>query len=226
MASDRLDPSGTRTKCSRMCHQPRQIGESSRSSCVQLSTWHLMVLMTPRKNITACATHLFESFSPLTASSVVTSGFLQFSASERFDRCCLCVTHCSVETWLEKITVHGCYWSPRQAFTPFLRHVVMSATSAHHAVCALIAERHVCCFVFFPFSCSRFVSGACSHSPVCCSCFSLSFNSSFIIVCHRILTFFQTVQLLLCTTFLTLTAALRPWSYKFVTLEPLTVLAS
>ena len=51
----------------------------------------------------------------------------------------------------------------------------MSATSAHHALCAPIAEWHACCF-----------------------------------------TFFQTVQLLLCTTLFTLTAALRPWSYRFV----------
>ena len=58
--------------------------------------------------------------------------------------------------------------------------------------------------------------GACSHSPVCCSCFSFSSNSSSFVVCHRIFSFFQTVQLLLCTTFINLTAALRPWSYKFV----------
>ena len=68
--------------------------------------------------------------------------------------------------WLEKIIVHGYCWSPRHCLTSFLQHVVMSTTSAHHAVCAPIAERHVCCFVFFPFSCSRFVSWACSHSPV------------------------------------------------------------
>ena len=92
----------------------------------------------------------------------------------------------------------------------------MSAISARHAVCAPIAERHVCCFMRFPFSCSRFVSWACSHSPVCSSCFSFSFHSFSFFIGHRILTFFLTVQLLLCTTFLTFTAALRPWSYKFV----------
>ena len=58
-----------------------KIGESSRSSsCVQLSTWHLMVLMTPRNNITAFSTNPFESLSPLTASSSATSA-LQFSAT-------------------------------------------------------------------------------------------------------------------------------------------------
>ena len=64
-------------------------------------------------------------------------------------------------------------------------------------------------------SCTRFVSWACSHSPVYCSCLSFSINSFSSLICHRILTFFQTVQFLLCTTFLTLTA-LRPWSYRFV----------
>ena len=38
---------------------------------------------------------------------------------------------------------HSCYWPPRQVSTPFLRHVKMSATSAHHAVCSPIAERCV-----------------------------------------------------------------------------------
>ena len=56
---------------------------------------------------------------------------------------------------------------------------------------------------------------ACSHSPVCCCCFSFSNFFSFF-VCHRILTFFQTVRVLLCTTFFTLTVALRPWSHSFV----------
>ena len=45
--------------------------------------------------------------------------------------------------------------------------------------------------------------------------FSFSFNSLSFFVGHRILTFFQTVQLLLCITFFTLTAALRPWSHMF-----------
>ena len=41
-----------------------KIGESSRSSsCVQLSTWHSVVLMTPRHNITAFSTDPFESSS-------------------------------------------------------------------------------------------------------------------------------------------------------------------
>ena len=45
------------------------IGESSRSSsCVQLCTWHLMVLMTPRNIITTVSTNPFEGLSPLTAS--------------------------------------------------------------------------------------------------------------------------------------------------------------
>ena len=40
-----------------------KIGESFRSSsCVQLSTWHLVVLMTPRNNITASSTNTFGSF--------------------------------------------------------------------------------------------------------------------------------------------------------------------
>ena len=118
--------------------------------------------------------------------------------------------------WLEKIVVHHDCGSPRQLLTPLLRHLVMSATSAHHAVCAPIAEMHACCFMLFPFSCSRFVSWTHSHSPVCCSCFSFSINSFSFLVCHRILTFFQTVQLLFCCSFFVLTAALRPWSYKFV----------
>ena len=41
----------------------------------------------------------------------------------------------------------------------------------------------------------QYVSWTCSHSPVCCSCFSFSFP-----VCHRIPTFLWTVQLLFCTT--------------------------
>ena len=64
-------------------------------------------------------------------------------------------------------------------------------------------------------SCSSLLSWACSHSPVSCCCFSFSSNSSSFFVCLRILTFFQTVQLLLCVTFFTSTA-LRPWSYMFV----------
>ena len=91
-----------------------KIGKSPRcSSCVQLSTWHLMVLMTPRNSITL-----------------------------------------------------------------LLRHVVMSATSTHYAVCAPIAKWHVCCFIFSPLSCSWLVSRASSYSPVYCSCFSFSSNSS------------------------------------------------
>ena len=64
MGSDHLVPSGTWTRCSP--HVPPttcKIGESSRSSsCVQLSTWHLVVLMTPRNNITASSTNTFGSF--------------------------------------------------------------------------------------------------------------------------------------------------------------------
>ena len=89
-------------------------------------------------------------------------------------------------------------------------HSFASTRATHHAVCAPVAEWHVCCFEFFPLSCSWLVSWACSHSPVCCSCFSFSF-----FICHRIFTFFQTVQLLLCITFSTSTAAHRPWSYRF-----------
>ena len=92
----------------------------------------------------------------------------------------------------------------------------MGAASALRAVYAPIAERHVCCFVFFPSSCSWFVSWTCSHSSVCCSCFFFSFNSFSCFICHRIPTFFQIVQFLFCTTFFTITAALHPWSYKFV----------
>ena len=44
----------------------------------------------------------------------------------------------------------------------------------------------------------------------------LSSNSFPFFVCHRILTFCQTVQLLLCMTFFMSAAALRPWSYTFV----------
>ena len=46
-------PSGTWTKCSP--HVPP-------TTAVQLSTWHLMVLMAPRTNITAFPTNPFESF--------------------------------------------------------------------------------------------------------------------------------------------------------------------
>ena len=72
-----------------------------------------------------------------------------------------------------------------------------------------------CVLLFFPFSCNKFVSWTSCHSPVCCSCFSFS-SDSFSSVCHRIFTFFQTVQLLLCSAFFTFTAALHPWSYRFV----------
>ena len=58
-----------------------KIGESSRSSsCVQLSTCHSKVLMTPRNNIAAFSTNPFEGLSPLTASSSVTSA-LRFSVT-------------------------------------------------------------------------------------------------------------------------------------------------
>ena len=46
--------------------------------------------------------------------------------------------------------------------------------------------------------------------------FSLSSLLLLLLICHRILTFFQAIQLLRCNTFFTLTAALRPWSYKSV----------
>ena len=61
-----------------------------------------------------------------------------------------------------------------------------------------------------------YLLASCSLSPVCCSCFSFSFNSFSFFVFHRIITFFKTDQLLLCTTFFTLTTALRPSSYRFV----------
>ena len=40
--------------------------------------------------------------------------------------------------------------TPRNSITLLLRHVVMSATSTHYAVCAPIAKWHVCCFMFSP----------------------------------------------------------------------------
>ena len=61
--------------------------------------------------------------------------------------------------------------------------------------CAHESQNGTCRFVFFPFSWSGFVSWICSHCPICSS-FSF-FNSFF--VCHRILTFFQIVQLLRCS---------------------------
>ena len=65
----------------RMFHQPGQDwGVFSESSCVPLSTWHLMVLMAPRNNSTAFSTNPFEGSSLWTASSSVTSA-LQFSAT-------------------------------------------------------------------------------------------------------------------------------------------------
>ena len=40
---------------------------------------------------------------------------------------------------------------PRVIFAPLLGDVVMRATSARHAMCAPVSERHVCCFMLFPF---------------------------------------------------------------------------
>ena len=47
---------------------------------MQLSTWHLMVLMTPCNNVTAFSTNPSEGLSPLAATSSVTSA-LQFPAT-------------------------------------------------------------------------------------------------------------------------------------------------
>ena len=78
VAPDRLDPSGT--NC--FLHVPPTTARSGSrsSSCVQLSTWHSMVLRTPRSNITAFSTNPFKSLSPFIASSSVTSA-LQFTAT-------------------------------------------------------------------------------------------------------------------------------------------------
>ena len=68
-------------------------GESSLSgSCVLLSMWHLIVLIIPRSSITAFSMRPFDSLSPFTASSVVTSALhiAAFTISER-DYCRLCV---------------------------------------------------------------------------------------------------------------------------------------
>ena len=73
-----------------------------------------------------------------------------------------------------------------------------SFVCAHHAVCVPILELHVCCFVFFLFSCGWFVTWACSHSPLFCSSFSFSTPPS-----SSVIAFFQTIQL-------------RTWSHRFV----------
>ena len=58
---------------------PRNLSNGVRPSrpfwhlCEALSTWHLMILMTPPNNITAFSAIPFEGLSPLTASSDVTS---------------------------------------------------------------------------------------------------------------------------------------------------------
>ena len=81
--------------------------------------------------------------------------------------------------------------------------------------CAPIAERHVCCCRFFPFSCSWFVDPLSLSSLL----FLLLLLYQLLLLphlCHRILTLFQTVQHVFCTTFFTLTAEIRPWTYKVV----------
>ena len=94
VAFDRLDPSGTWTRCSP--HVPpttARLGKSSRSSsCVQPSTWQVMVLRTPRNNITAFSTNPFESFVSLdrVLQRDLCFAILSHAISER-DYCRLCV---------------------------------------------------------------------------------------------------------------------------------------
>ena len=111
--------------------------------------------------------------------------------------------------WLEERKAHGCYWAPRQVLTSFLRHVMMSTTSAHHAVCASISERHVCVAScsFLSLAVGLFLGPARTLQSVVPGSPSPS---------TPILTFFRTVQFLFSITFFTLTAALRPWFYRFV----------
>ena len=68
-------------------------GESSLSgSCVLLSMWHFIVRMIPHSSIAAFSMSPFDSLSPFTASSVVTSALhiCGYAIPER-DYCRLCV---------------------------------------------------------------------------------------------------------------------------------------
>ena len=125
--------------------------------------------------------------------------------------------------WFEKVIVHSSKWSPRQVFTPFsltrgddcdlcpscsVRTNLRKACVLLHVLPFLLQQ--VCFLGLLSLSSLQFLRILLLHSVS-------------LFICHRILTFFQTVQHLLCTTLFTLT---RLWPYRFVTLEPLTVLAS
>ena len=67
-----------------------------------------------------------------------------------------------------EVTVH-CNGGPsRLVFAPLLGDVVMRAPSAHHAMCAPVSERNVCCLMLFSFLLCWSVPGSCPHTPVWC----------------------------------------------------------
>ena len=70
----------------------------------------------------------------------------------------------------------------------------MGASSAHHAVCAPVSERYVCCFTFFPFFLRRLVSGCCTHTSVWRRQLSFTFNFVSCFSCHRVFSFFNFSQ--------------------------------
>ena len=139
MASDHLDPSATWTRSSPACSTNHgKIGESSwSSSCVQLSTWHLMFLMTPRSTITAFSTNPFESSSPLTASSSVTSA-LKFSAT-RDERDCfpLCVAS-QRDLFVPQRVDESCH----SLACPRFFHSLLQDYAAHNVLMSVLLHRN------------------------------------------------------------------------------------
>ena len=77
---------------------------------------------------------------------------------------------------------------------------VMGAPSVHHAVCAPVSEKHVCCFMFVSFLLCRFVSG-CSHTPVWSRQFFFAVNSFSFFIRHSVFSFFNSIQFCFLNSF-------------------------
>ena len=111
-------------------------GSSRSSSCVQLR--HLMVLTTPRNNITTFSTNPFECLSPLTASSSVTSA-LQHSAT-RFLNAMIasCVSLFNVISFVPQRVDESCHSLACPGFFDSLR----PNYAAHHLLMSVLLHRN------------------------------------------------------------------------------------
>ena len=74
--------------------------------------------------------------------------------------------HPSCSTNHGRTQVHRSGGSSRLILTLLFGDAVLGASCTHHAMCAPVTERYVCCFMLFSFLLSQFVSGSCFHTPV------------------------------------------------------------